>query len=184
MTQAVNTCLCFYYILTMNNPIFRIPLEIFITLCLVLHFVDIPKQEVILSETKSIDSFCDREKDNVEFMSLKIKYNLSDALYDAYYYVYCQKEVVQQKRLTQDDYVMEYACYVLIYMLILCLICTVIPWKNNMIFILPITDLLLFCICKPFKMYKAHRQYKKNLNKTTFDSISSTVKDISKFLKD
>lgn len=168
----------------MNNPIFRIPLELFITIFLVFRFVDIPKQEVILSETKSTDSFCNCEKDDVEFMSLKLKYNLTDAQYDVYYDIYRQKEVVQQKRLTPDDYALEYTCYVLIYMMILCLICTVIPWKNNFIFILPITDLLLFCICKPFKMYKAHKQYKKNLNKTTFDNISSTVKDISKFLKD
>lgn len=168
----------------MNNPIFRLLLELTITLFLVFHFVDIPKQDVIVTETKSTDSFCSCEKDNTEFMSIKLKYGLTDAQYDAYYDIYRQKEVIQQKRLTPGDYEAEYVCYVLLYMMLLCIISLIIPWKNSAILILPITDLLVFCISKPFKMYNEHRQYKKNLNKFIFDNISSTVKDITKFLKD
>lgn len=167
----------------MNNPIVRLPLELALTILLVFLVLGKPTEVKVEKELKSTDSFCDCEFDKPEFRAVKVKYNLSEEQYKAMFALYRHGKVEQVHATPPAATAMTYIIGVHMYLAVLCLISLCISDWHTRRLILPITDLIGFIILVPYKRYTAHKEYKANLNKSTFEGLSNAINDINKFLK-
>lgn len=167
----------------MNNPIVRLTLELALTILLVFLVLGKPTEVKVEKELKSTDSFCDCEFDKPEFRAVKVKYNLSEEQYKVVFALYKHGKVEQVHATPPAATALTYIIGVLIYLAVLCLISLLMFNRHTCRFILPITDLLGFIILVPYKRYTARKEYKANLNKSTFECLSNEINDIDKFLK-
>ena len=167
----------------MNNPIVRLPLELALTILLVFLVLGKPTEVKVEKELKSTDSFCDCEFDKPEFRAVKVKYNLTEEQYKSMFALYKHGKVEQVHATPPDATAMTYIIGVLMYLALLCLISWLISDWHTCRLILPITDLIGFIILVPYKKYTEHKEYKANLNKSTFEGLSNAINDINKFLK-
>lgn len=167
----------------MNNPIVRIIAELLIVLALIFAFVDVPKQNTLVTETESASSFCDCERDSTQFRAIKLKYNLTEEQYNFFYNQYTTKTVEVGKLIPPIAVQLEYCAYASLYLLVLVMFSWAVSSYQSMKLYLPITDLLVYLICMPFNISNERKQKRVKLNTSTFASIASTVNDINKFLK-
>ena len=167
----------------MNNPIVRLPLELALSIMLVFLVLGKPTEVKVEKELKSTDSFCDCELDKPEFRAIKVKYNLTEEQYKTMFALYKHGKVEQIHAIPPAATAMTYIICVHVYLALLCLISWFISDWRYCRLILPITDLLGFIIFVPYKKYIAHKNYKANLNKSTFEGLSNAINDINKFLK-